>query len=47
MAAARDTAKPDEVKVFEAIAMILSRRGEGKVRLVGVRKASEGVRRAG
>lgn len=43
----RNTAKPDVKKVFGAIAIIISRRGEGKVRLVGVRKVSEGVRKAG
>lgn len=47
MAAVRSAEKPDATKVFEAIAMIISRRGEGNVRLSDVRKASEGVRKAG
>ena len=37
----------DVIKVFEAIAQILSRRGEGNVRLVGVREASGDSRKAG
>lgn len=47
MEAVRSTEKPDVMKVFEAIAMIVSRRGEGNVRLVSVRKASEDVKKAG
>lgn len=34
-------------KVYEAIAQILSRRGEGDIRLVGVSKVQQGVKKAG
>lgn len=39
MKAAVHSGQLDVAKVFEAIATILSRRGEGNVRLVGVSKA--------
>jgi len=47
MAEAQNMKKLDVVKVFEAIAVILTRRGEGRVRLVDVKKVSEDVKKAG
>lgn len=47
MAAVHSAKQPDVMKVFEAIAMIISRRGEGNVRLVSVRKTSGNDRKAG
>lgn len=47
MKAAVHSGKLDVVKVFEVIALILSRRGEGNVRLVGVSKAKQEAEKAG
>ena len=47
MKAAVHSGKLDVVKVFEAIALILSRRGEGNGRLVGVSKVKQEAGKAG
>lgn len=43
----KSTRPLDVMKVFKAIAINVSRRGEANVHLVGVRKVSEDVRKAG
>ena len=46
--AAVENNRPDPMKAFKAIAMILNAREEGvKVRLTSVRKVEEDVRKAG
>lgn len=46
--AAVENNRPDPMKAFKAIAMILNAREEGvKVRLTSIRKVEEDVRKAG